>query len=65
MCHHHDRSSGSPACLISPVPPAPNNDKSLGFILKDLNDFPDIEISPEHLTESPTDRVKCIYEETI
>jgi hypothetical protein len=35
----------------------PDNDNTLGFFLNDWKDFPDIDIAPEHLTETQNDRV--------
>jgi hypothetical protein len=49
-------------CLTTLSCPSPDDDKSLGA-LKDWKDFLDIEIPPEHLTESQTNRVIRINEE--
>ena len=52
----------SPVLLMS-LPP--DTDDSFGFLLKDWKDFPDIDIPPEHLSETQNERVKRIYEETV
>jgi hypothetical protein len=54
-----------PLSNIYLLPLPPDNDKTLGFLLNDWKDFPDIDIAPAYLPETPNDRVKRIYEETV
>jgi hypothetical protein len=49
--------------LLTSLPP--DTDDSFGFLLKDWKEFPDINIPPEHLSETQNERVKRIYEETV
>ncbi|KAI2504474.1 hypothetical protein MHU86_9973 [Fragilaria crotonensis] len=49
--------------LLTSLPP--DTDDSFGFLLKDWKAFPDIDIPPEHLSETQNERVKRIYEETV